>query len=173
MLFIKNLTKAKVDEKFFRLVADKTLENLPKLAKNNKKIEIDLVIIGEKRMKGLNRAWRGKNKATDVLSFENEEKPIRLNGASLAESRWGLAEEARKNKFKFITPPDDIIYLGQIFICYSVMARQARRYGYSTRKEIARLLVHGILHLAGYDHEKSAEKEKKMFGLQEKILEKI
>ncbi|MDP3057046.1 MAG: rRNA maturation RNase YbeY [bacterium] len=150
MLLIKNLTKSKVDEKFFRSIAGKTLENLPKLAKSAKKIEISLVIIGEKRMKGLNRIWRGKNKATDVLSFENQ-----------------------KNKFNFIAPPDDIIHLGQIFICYPVASRQARQYGYSIREEAARLLIHGILHLAGYDHEKNADQEKKMLGLQEKILGKI
>lgn len=152
MLIIKNLIRLKVDEKFLQSVARKALKNLPKLAKNSKKIEIELVVIGEKRMMSLNRDWRGKDKATDVLSFES--------------GKW----KVESGKSDFITPQDDIIHLGQIFICYPVMARQARQYGYSFRKEIARLLVHGILHLAGYDHEKSAKEEKKMFGLQEKIM---
>lgn len=155
MLLIKNLTEFKIKKIFLQAVAEKALKNLPKLARISKKIEMDLVIIGEKRMKTLNRIWRGKNKATDVLSFGEQKK------------------KTKNQKFKFITPKGDIIHLGQIFICYPVMARQSRRYGCSLQEEIARLLVHGILHLAGYDHEKSAKEEKKMMELQEKILGKI
>ncbi len=152
MLYIKNLTHLKINEKFLQNVAEKVLKNLPKLAKKIKKIEIDLVVIGEKRMRSLNRGWRGKDKATDVLSFGNEGKNVKL---------------------KFVIPTDGTINLGQIFICAFVAARQARQYGASNQEEIARLLVHGILHLAGYDHEKNAKEDKKMMELQEKILREI
>lgn len=160
MLLIKNFTKTKIDKNFLQKVAGKTLDNLPKYKKSNKKIEIELVVIGEKRMKSLNRDWRGKDKATDVLSFENQ-KPL------LCQGYGGQA------KIKFIIPPNKIINLGQIFICYPVAKRQAMRYGASMQEEIAKLLVHGILHLAGYNHEKNAKEEKTMMDLQEKILCKI
>jgi probable rRNA maturation factor len=144
ILSVKNLTKSKVDKK--------ALKSLPTPTKRGKQIEIDLVIIGEKRMRSLNRDWRGKDKATDVLSYEGEERNL---------------------KFKFISPLENVIYLGQIFICYPIMARQSKQFGYSHKEEMSRLLVHGILHLAGYDHEKSAKEDKKMMDLQEKILNKI
>lgn len=151
MLLIKNLTKFTVDKNLLESVSDKALKNLPALIKKGKKIEIDLAIIGEKRMRALNRKWRKKDKATDVLSF---------------------GREGNDSRFKFITPQDNVIYLGQIFICRPVMVRQAKQYGYSLSEEISRLLVHGILHLAGYDHERSAREDKKMMDLQEKILKK-
>jgi probable rRNA maturation factor len=152
MLFVKNLTKSKIDENFLERVAENVLKNLPRSKNNSKKNEIDLVIVGEKRMQNLNLFWRKKNKATDVLSFGNEEG---------------------NQKLKFIIPAADAINLGQIFICYPVMAKQAKQLGYSRKEEMSRLLVHGILHLAGYDHEKSIKEDKRMMDLQEKILNKI
>lgn len=152
MLIIKNLTRSKVEENFLRDVAEKTQEFLPKFAKKRKKLEIELIIVGEKRIKSLNKVWRGKDAATDVLSFGN-------NGG--------------KKKTGFILAPDNINNMGEIFICYPAAARQARQYGSSVKEEMARLLVHGILHLAGYDHEKSASEARKMFDLQEKIAGEI
>lgn len=148
MLLIRNLTKKKIDEKFLRLIGKKTLFCL----KVDSSVEISIVICGEKRIRTLSRVWRGKNKATDVLSFSAEEN---------------------KNSKEFIAAPDKAIRLGEIFICYPVAEKQAREYGYSVKEEISRLLVHGILHLAGYDHEKSKKEEEKMFALQEKIIAKI
>ncbi len=165
MLIIKNLTRSKIDKKFLQSVAEKSLKNLPKLTKKTKKIEIELVVIGEKRMKSLNRAWRGKNKATDVLSFGSQKLKTSAFG--------GSAEGGKNQKFKFVTLPDDIVRLGQIFICFPIAIKQAKKYGFSVKEEAARLLIHGILHLAGYDHEKNRKDEKKMMDLQEKIFDKI
>jgi len=151
MLFINNLTKNKIDRKFLHSVEKKAAENVFGSSKA-KKTEIDLAIVGERRMQKLNYRWRGKDKTTDVLSFGNDNK---------------------EKTFGFIAAPDHIRHLGEIFICRSVALRQARRYGCSLNEEMARLLVHGILHLAGYDHEKEEKEKKKMLVLQEKILRKI
>lgn len=156
MLLIKNFTKNKINEKFLRRVEKKAIENIPGI-KSAADLEIELAVIGEKRMKSLNRIWRKKDKSTDVLSFESAGGRTKGNFLS--------------NGFKFILPPDGVTYLGQIFICYSVAARQSGEDGYSFDKEMAVLLIHGILHLAGYDHEKSALESAKMFELQEKIAE--
>lgn len=158
MLLIKNFTKNKINEKFLRQAEEKAVGNIPGI-KSAADLEIELVVVGEKRMRSLNRAWRKKDKPTDVLSF----------GSAGGRTKDNLIV----NGSKFIMPPDNIIHLGQIFICYSVAARQARGDGHSLDKEMAILLIHGILHLAGFDHEKSAPEARKMFGLQEKIAGKL
>ena len=63
-------------------------------------------------------------------------------------------------------------YLGDIFICIDRVYEQAKQYNHSVEREFAFLLVHGILHLTGFDHQDD-EAEKKMFAEQEKILNKL
>lgn len=152
MLLIKNFTKSKVSEKFLKRVAEIAIKNIPSL-KKKADVEIDLAIIGEKRMRRLNLIWRGKDKSTDVLSFKSG--------------------ELRKNKDSFIFAPGNIFHLGEILICYPVAEKQAREDGFSIDKEMAILFIHGILHLAGYDHEKNGQEARKMFKLQEKIAGKL
>lgn len=64
-------------------------------------------------------------------------------------------------------------FLGEVIICVPQAKRQAKEFGIDFKSEMARLLIHGILHLAGYDHEKSKKEEKIMFGLQDQILKKV
>ncbi len=113
-------------------------------ARAEKKIHgtVEVTIVGEKKIKALNLKYRGKNLVTDVLSFSW------LEGGEM---------------------PGD--FLGQIFICYPQIVRQAKEYKVSVEEEFARMLVHGLLHLVGYDHVKENE-AKKMFVLQEKIIKK-
>lgn len=144
MLLIRNLTKKKFNE-IFLLKAEKSC--LEESGIKNK-TEISLVICGEKKIKNLNRLYRKKDKTTDVLSFGDQ-------------------------KSDFIAAPDGTLQLGEIFICYPVAERQAQKAGHSLEKEMAILLVHGILHLAGYNHERSKTEKEKMFELQEKIMTKI
>ncbi|MBI4709236.1 MAG: rRNA maturation RNase YbeY [Candidatus Portnoybacteria bacterium] len=73
----------------------------------------------------------------------------------------------RKNK------PTDVLSfegLNEVFICPQVVAKQARELGVSFESELMRVLVHGILHLIGHDHEKSAKEAEKMRKIEEKIL---
>lgn len=152
MLSVKNFTKSKINEKLLKKVAKIAKENIP-LLKKIADLEIDLAIIGEKKMQSLNYKWRGKDKSTDVLSFESG--------------------QLKKNNANFVFAPENIFCLGEIIICYPVAVRQAREDECSLNKEMAILLIHGILHLAGYDHEKSVQEARKMFRLQEKIMNKI
>jgi probable rRNA maturation factor len=62
--------------------------------------------------------------------------------------------------------------LGQIFIAYPQIKRQAKQYKISEKEEFVRMLVHGLLHLVGYDHN-TIKDEKKMLNLQEKIVNNI
>ena len=68
-------------------------------------------------------------------------------------------------------PSDEDEYLGDIFICLEKVYEQARSYSHSNEREFAFLLVHGILHLFGYDHDNETA-EQKMIEKQEEILNK-
>ncbi|MEK7623426.1 MAG: rRNA maturation RNase YbeY [Patescibacteria group bacterium] len=97
--------------------------------------------IGDKRMCGLNFHHRGLNRPTDVLAF------------------------ALRDGDKFADKKD----WGDIFLCVPQIRRQAKRFRVSYREELSRMLIHGLLHLAGYDHERK-EDANVMFSLQEELL---
>ncbi len=113
----------------------------------SKACELSLVFTGDGPVRRLNRQYRGKDKTTDVLSFSL------LEGKRL---RSGMG--ATK-------------VLGDVVISLPQAKRQAREAGKTLKSAAAMLLVHGILHLLGYDHG-SRREEKRMFGLQERILRK-
>lgn len=99
--------------------------------------EISLSFISDRRIQSLNRIYRGKDQPTDVLAF------------SLANSKQV------KVKKKGDRPPP--LFLGDVVISVPTARRQARERRHSLRREIAWLMIHGILHLLGYDHEKAAD----------------
>lgn len=101
--------------------------------KDQKKVSIGFV--SKAQIRALNKKYRGKDKATDVLSFQVSDGKM----------------------------------LGEVLICYEQAKKQAAEMKHTARKEIQFLLVHGILHLFDFDHEKPAQ-AKRMFSLQEKIL---
>jgi len=169
MLEIHNFTQNEIDTGFLKKTAEKTLEFV-KAEKNiagllDKETEISLAIVGEGRIRKLNKIYRGKNRVTDVLSFDNKTVlPY------LAKAFPRLKKGA---DMVFINPPDGVKRLGEIVICYPYAKKQARRLGYSLEKEVTILLIHGILHLLGYDHEKNDREAKEMEGVEKKIQDMI
>ncbi len=153
MILIKNFTRNRINQKYLEKVAEKTLQAVG----IKKSAEISLVMAGERRIRLLNKKFRGIEKITDVLSFGNEEMENKKAGNKSGKS------------IKFINPPGDILYLGEIFICYPQAEKQARQKNHSVKKELAILLIHGILHLAGYDHKEEYEKSE-MKTIEEKVL---
>ncbi len=101
-------------------------------------------------MKTLNRSFRGKDKPTDVLSFpfHEAEELKRLSGPE----------------------PGAPFILGEIVICPEVAADNAALYGATLQEEMSRLLVHGFLHLLGYDHEKSESEARRMRRKERQLL---
>ena len=94
--------------------------------------QVTVAIVSDRRMRGLNRMFRGKDVATDVLSFPAESD----DAAHHLQSARGEAPS-----------------LGDIVIASGVAARQAREHGHPVGTELRVLALHGLLHLLGYDHE--------------------
>jgi probable rRNA maturation factor len=102
-------------------------------------------VTGDKKMRGLNRAYRGKDYPTDVLSFPAL-GAVELKGLM----RKGLPKDG---------PP---VVLGDVVISAPRALAQATERGHGLDDELLFLLVHGILHLAGYDHETGADAARAM-----------
>lgn len=100
-----------------------------------REVEISLSFVDEEEMHGLNRQWRGIDKTTDVLSFECD------------------------SAFDEDIPLDEALELGDIILAPQVIARQAPEFGNSPQDECRLMLVHGMLHLLGYDHIEDDEAE--------------
>ncbi len=134
MVEINNLTTSpRTDEGFLRRVAEKVLKG-----ENKKDSELSIALIGQGKMRKLNKKYRGKNRVTDVLAFPNKE-----------------------------------IGLGEIVICLREVKKNAKRYGLTFEKELSRVLIHGLLHLLGYDHEISEKKTKEMEEKQNYYISRI
>ena len=94
-------------------------------------VELGLVITTEERVKQLNRDYLGRDEPTDVLAFS-------------------AREEGGGNLPAFVQPPDGVLHLGEVIISYPQAVIQAEEYQHSIRKELAILIIHGVLHLLGY-----------------------
>jgi probable rRNA maturation factor len=107
---------------------------------------ITVVITDRNTIRQLNRQYRGIDAPTDVLSFENAPDPD--------------------------FPDDDPDHLGDIIIAYPVAAAQAQAAGRQPHEEVALLVVHGALHLLGFDHDTPDAKEE-MWAVQRHILSEL
>jgi len=113
--------------------------------------EVSLVFTDSDTVKQLNRDYRGVDEPTDVLAF------------------YMLPQKVADSSF--VLPPDGVTRLGEVIISYPQALAQANEQGHSLEKELALLVIHGILHLLGYDHEESGE-ERKMRAREKELLEK-
>jgi len=105
---------------------------------------IAVSLVGESDIHQLNLMYRHKDRPTDVLSFSQLEGPVM---------------------------PSPHGHVGEVIVCWKICQAQAREQGVTQLEELQRLVVHGTLHLFGYDHETNEKDAKKMFGLQEKALQ--
>lgn len=112
-----------------------------------KSAEISVLFVNDRRMGELNLQYRGKDKTTDVLSFSQLET-ITPNS-------------------EFLTPN---FVLGDIVINLPQAKRQALEQGLTLYAEVSWLLIHGLLHLLGYDHEKNKYQAKKMRAMEKELL---
>jgi len=103
------------------------------------KADLTVVFLDPAPAKKLNKQFRKKNYATDVLSFSSE-------------------------------IPDE---LGELVMCPQVLQKQAKEHDLSFKAELSYMLIHGVLHLLGHDHEKSKTEAKKMFQIQDQLFDRL
>ena len=143
MIEVNNLTPLSgVNKKFLKGVAKIVLKG-----ENKKEARLSIALVGEGRIKELNKKYRGKNRATDVLAFGQNQK--------------------------FLVFPKSELELEEVIICLRVVKKNAKKYNIAFKKELARVLIHGILHLLGYEHEKDEREAKKMEKKQKYYLSQI
>ncbi|MFI5366578.1 MAG: rRNA maturation RNase YbeY [Candidatus Binatia bacterium] len=114
-------------------------------ALGEERAELTITLVDDAAIHALNRDYRGKDRPTDVLAFAMRE---------------GLRA------------PGDAAVLGDVVISLDTAARQARRRTKSVAAEVRTLLIHGVLHLLGYDHERSAAEARHMRAV-ERLLHKL
>ncbi len=136
---INNQIRASFNQRFFK----KIISNASRLLKIRKRTLVSVALVNKITSQKLNVAYRRINQPTDVLSFASRE--VRLPHCQ------------EKN------------YLGEIIICYPLARKQAKEYKVAVQAELARLLIHGLLHLTGYHHQTDGQR-KKIEKLTEKIL---
>ncbi len=116
--------------------------------------EVSVLFTDDLQIQELNLQYRGKDKPTDVLSFPALDKNTE-NDIVMPELKDGLK------------------MLGDVVISVPTAFEQSRSYGWAFDEEISRLLVHGTLHLLGYDHVNGGRQAAKMKNKEEEILDKI
>ena len=140
MVEVNNITSVQIDKKFVRGIIEKVLQGEKKEGK------ISVAFVGPRTIKKLNRNFRGKNRITDVLSFSEKEK-----------------------KNDWLTVPSEKNFLGEMIICLKEVKKNSRKDGINFEDELKKVIIHGLLHILGYDHQKEGEakvmeaKEKKYF----------
>jgi probable rRNA maturation factor len=130
-----------VDEGWLRRVVEQTLT----MEGVDWPVELGLVISDEETIRQLNKSYRGRDEATDVLSF-------------------ALSEDSDP---PFITPPDGVLHLGEVILCYPQAAIQAEERHHPLERELALLVIHGVLHLLGH------EDELRMRAEEERVLKEV
>jgi probable rRNA maturation factor len=111
--------------------------------------ELGVLFVGDRRMRRLNHRYRGKDRVTDVLAF------------------------AMREAFTPNAPRPRPKMLGDVVISVPTAWRQAKEAGRSLDEELTWLLVHGILHLCGYDHERSEKDARRMHRRERMILRSL
>jgi probable rRNA maturation factor len=108
--------------------------------------EISVLIVGPADSRRLNHAWRGKDSPTNVLSF-----PVADAAVTGAHAAAGAVPRAGAKATRSSAVPRG--WLGDLVICPQVLRREAAEQQKNPRAHWAHLVVHGVLHLVGYDHE--------------------
>ncbi|PKL35065.1 MAG: rRNA maturation RNase YbeY [Spirochaetae bacterium HGW-Spirochaetae-1] len=112
------------------------------------KVAISLIVTDDAYIREINRAYRKKNKPTDVISFAYREDPFPAVNTAMEE-------------------------LGDIYISAERAMEQATEFGVTLKDELTRLIIHGLLHLVGYDHERSKKDEKIMERKEEEMFKAV
>jgi probable rRNA maturation factor len=151
---LENATLKKyLNETFTVLKEFVSSDDLDSKVRNCDVYELGLTICGNAKIKALNKEHRDKDKVTDVLSFPGFDS-LRAGAEDL---------------FIF----EENLNFGDIVICREVCEKQAKEFDITYEQELVHLLIHGFLHLCGYDHEISEVEDKIHFSLEEKLVKRV
>jgi probable rRNA maturation factor len=144
-----------VEEEFRGVVDEGWVRRIAQIVLKDERVappyEVSLVFTDSETVKQLNRDYRGVDETTDVLAFHMLPQ--------------------KEADYSFALPPDGVTRLGEVIISYPQAVEQAREQGHPPERELALLIIHGILHLLGYDHEEP-EGEAEMRAREKELLEK-
>lgn len=135
-------------------LSKKTIEAVVFLvAQHEKKLQgvVEVSCVDSRTIRHINREYRGKDKSTDVISF---------------------ADNQQTKKQPLFVLPHKQVQIGYVYVCPSYIKQQAERFKVAYKEEFVRMLVHGLLHVAGHDHD-TAKAAKSMFGVQEKVVQQF
>jgi rRNA maturation RNase YbeY len=141
ILIQNNQSQHPVDVSHFESQINQVLEKL-----GETRCELSLLLTDDKEIQSLNRTYRELDKATDVLSFPQDEDAVNETGDTL---------------------------LGDVVISVETAARQAEEHHLSFNEELILLAIHGILHLLGYDHERSPQDARIMQDQTQAVFETL
>lgn len=136
-----------LDEGWLRRVVQMTLDT----EKVDTTVELSVVITDAGTIRRLNKEYRDEDEDTDVLAF-------------------ALSED--DDAAPFVTPPDDVLRLGEVLVSYPRAELQAEERGHPVGRELALLVAHGVLHLLGHDHGDQASAAR-MRAVEEKVLKEL
>ena len=120
--------------------------------------EINVMVTDDETIRAINKAGRGIDKATDVLSFPMFDL---------------TAGEIPADRAEMTDPATGLVPLGDMAISLEHAKAQACEFGHSVKREVGYLTVHSVLHLLGYDHMDEGPMKKQMRAREEVILEKL
>jgi len=146
-VYVNNLQDQLSADKNLQALAERVVRETLAAAGVAKEAEVSVVFVDDEYIRRLNRQYRGVDCPTDVLSF------ALLEGEPLI----GKEEE---------------LILGDVVVSLPAAQRQSEEYGHSLAREVAYLIVHGVLHLIGYDHQ-TVEQKQVMREKEEAVLEML
>ncbi len=136
---IVNRSGTRVPRRFLEAWVAGLTRNLGRAAGRVRGKELGLIFLKPGEARRLNKTCRGRDYATDVLSFEGDGRHM----------------------------------LGELVFCPEVLQRQAKEHGLAYREELGYMVIHGVLHLLGYDHESGSAEARRMYALQDRIFERL
>lgn len=133
----------------------KKLISLSEIAQFKNHLELSISLVSDLQIKKINHEYRKKNKATNVLSFSFLDE-----------------EQMQKQGFAKYSKNLQHIFLGDIILAFETIKKEAKNERKTFKNHLTHLLLHALLHLIGFDHEKESD-AKKMEKIEVEILKKL
>ena len=163
-----------IDEPFLQELSESWLRSVVEVgleaAGQEQGVQVSLLVTDDDMLRELNRQFRGLDEVTDVLSFSMEHAGHWEGESGQPEDRF--MKPGDTDEFAWSLPPGELPPLGEVVLSFPQASRQAAEHGQPIDRELAHLIIHGLLHLVGHDHEEPEELER-MQSLERAGLEAV